>query len=111
MRTLRRGYSGGELARMQRSNQPLWYGVLHPTPRRYRHPSKGRCVLTREHLCECGAVREVLTDNLSQLGVREAEPPAPDRCHNSDGGALERIATRTRGKRGTYAAEEEQRLA
>jgi hypothetical protein len=67
--------------------------------------AKYRCVLTRGHLCECGAVREVLMDNLSQLGVREAEPPAPDRCHNSDGGALERIATRTRGKRGTYAAE------
>ena len=30
--------------------------------------------------------------NLCQLGVRDAELPAPDRRHTSDGGVIERVA-------------------
>src|SRR5258708_3976163 len=35
-----------------------------------------RCVLTREWLCECGAIREVSMYDLLQLRVRNAELPA-----------------------------------
>jgi hypothetical protein len=47
--------------------------------------------LTREHLRERGAVRKVWMQNLCQLGMRDAELPAPDRCRTSDGGVLYRV--------------------
>jgi hypothetical protein len=42
-------------------------------------------VLTQESFRECGAIREVLMQNLSQLGVRDAELPAADSGHTADG--------------------------
>jgi hypothetical protein len=48
--------------------------------------------LTGEFLREYGAVREVWMQNLFQLGVRDAQLPAPNSSHTCNGGVLERVA-------------------
>jgi len=45
--------------------------------------AKDSGILIRERLRECGAVGEVLVQNLLQLGMRDAQPFAPDSRHSS----------------------------
>ena len=54
--------------------------------------AKDSGILIRERLRQGGAVGEVLVQNLLQLGVRDAQPLAPDGSHRSDGGVIECIA-------------------
>jgi hypothetical protein len=60
----------------------VWHGAG------VRSKAKNSGALIRENLGECGAIREVLVQNLSQLGVRDAEFLAPDSGHISDAGMV-----------------------
>src|SRR5258706_878433 len=75
------GVSGGYRAQLRVRHRPgVGSQAIH------------RSVLLRERLRERRAVYEVLMQNLVQLGVRNAELPAPDRNHASDGGGSERVS-------------------
>jgi hypothetical protein len=49
-----------------------------------RTQAKHGCVLRRQRLSECGAVREASMKDLFQLGVRDTELPAPNSGHTPD---------------------------
>ena len=55
-------------------------------------PRQNYCVLSRERLRECGAIREVSMENIFQLGVRDSKLPAPDHRRTRQGGMIERVA-------------------
>src|SRR5882762_11830588 len=59
---------------------------------RIRAQGKDRCVLIRKHPRERRTVCEVSMQNLCQLGMRNAELPAPDRRYTADSRILKRAA-------------------
>jgi hypothetical protein len=56
-----------------------------------RAKAKDSGVLTRKSFREGGAVREVPVQDLSQLGVQDADVLAPDSGHTSDGGMVKSV--------------------
>jgi hypothetical protein len=54
--------------------------------------ARNHCVLPRERLPECGAIRDVSMENFFQLGVQDPKLPAPDHRRTCHGGMIERVA-------------------
>ena len=78
-----------ELDRIVDGDRPH-FGVCHRSG--IRAQAKDRCVLTCQRLCECGAVAEILMQDLIELRVRYTSLPTADRCHAFHSGEAQCMA-------------------